>query len=107
MLFAGGMLIYFGLPDGGRIAQATLQRRQRVQHGAGGGRPARIAGGRRARTLYRGGESVAETRGRRPWVPERQLTKPTLPPGQAYAKDQGSAEDDDADNRRFDGNPDE
>ena len=28
MLFAGGMLIYFGLPDGGRIAQATLQRRQ-------------------------------------------------------------------------------
>ena len=90
MLFAGGLLIYFGLPDGGRIAQATLQRRQRVQG---------------AHALYIEGlsirsESVAKMRGRRPCVPEPQLTKP----GQAYAKDQGSAEDD---NRRFDGNPDE
>src|SRR6478609_10915823 len=88
----------------------SLKRRSSVGKGAvrrGGGRPARVAGGRRGGTQYRGGESVAETRGRRPWVPERQLINPTLPPGQAYAKDQGSAEDDDADNRRFDGNPDE
>jgi hypothetical protein len=39
-------------------------------------------------------ESVAETRGRRPWVPER----PALPAGQAYAKEQGAADDDDEDN---------
>jgi competence protein ComEC len=48
-------------------------------------------------------ESVAETRGRRPWVPDRQIAKPVLPPGQAYARDQG-ASDDDTD-PRFDGNP--
>jgi competence protein ComEC len=50
-------------------------------------------------------ESVAETRGRRPWVPDRQIAKPALPSGQAYARDQG-ASDDDAD-PRFDGNPEE
>jgi competence protein ComEC len=43
-------------------------------------------------------ESVAETRGRRPWVPERALAKPALPAGQAYAKEQGAADDDDEDN---------
>ncbi|MGH6824647.1 ComEC/Rec2 family competence protein [Methyloceanibacter sp.] len=51
-------------------------------------------------------ESVAETRGRRPWVPERQIAKPTLLPGQAYAKDQGAA-DNNAEDGRFDGDPDE
>jgi hypothetical protein len=30
-------------------------------------------------------ESVAETRGRRPWVPERARSKPSLSAGQAYA----------------------
>ena len=50
-------------------------------------------------------ESVAETRGRRPWVPERALPKPSLPAGQAYASDPGA--DDGEDDRPFDGNPDE
>ena len=50
-------------------------------------------------------ESVAETRGRRPWVPERALPKPPLPAGQAYARDPGA--DDGEDDRPFDGNPDE
>jgi len=36
-------------------------------------------------------ESVAETRGRRPWVPNRETTKvPSLPAGQAYARDRGA-----------------
>ncbi len=53
-------------------------------------------------------ESVAETRGRRPWVPERALPKPALPAGQAYAKDPGAADDDDDDNdARAKGDPDE
>ena len=34
-------------------------------------------------------ESVAEARGRRPWVPDRQIAKQVLPSGQAYARDQG------------------
>jgi hypothetical protein len=52
---------------------------------------------------------VAETRGRRPWVPERAVPKPSLPAGQAYARDPGAAADDDDDtkDRLFDGNPDE
>jgi competence protein ComEC len=50
-------------------------------------------------------ESVAETRGRRPWVPDRQIAKSALPSGQAYARDQDAA-DDDAD-PRFEGNPEE
>ena len=50
-------------------------------------------------------ESVAGTRGRRPWVPERALPKPSLPAGQAYARDPGA--DDGEDDRPFDGNPDE
>jgi hypothetical protein len=50
-------------------------------------------------------ESVAEARGRRPWVPERPAAKPALPAGQAYARDRGASEDDD--DNRFDGNPDE
>lgn len=45
-------------------------------------------------------ESVAETRGRRPWVPERPVAKPALPAGQAYARDPGAAED--GDDKRFD-----
>ncbi len=48
-------------------------------------------------------ESVAEMRGRRPWVPAWAPDKPALPQGQAYARDQG---DDEADTR-FDGNPEE
>jgi hypothetical protein len=31
-------------------------------------------------------------------VPERALAKPALPAGQAYAKEQGAADDDDEDN---------
>ena len=50
-------------------------------------------------------ESVAEARGRRPWVPERPAEKPALPAGQAYAHDRGASEDDD--DNRFDSNPDE
>jgi competence protein ComEC len=38
-------------------------------------------------------ESVAETRGRRPWVAERQIAKPALPSGQAYARDPRAASD--------------
>jgi hypothetical protein len=39
-------------------------------------------------------------------VPEREAAKPSLPSGQAYARDQ--AKDDDADDdRRFDADPDE
>jgi hypothetical protein len=38
-------------------------------------------------------------------VPDRQIAKPSVPSGQAYARDQGVA-DEDAD-PRFDGNPDE
>jgi competence protein ComEC len=49
-------------------------------------------------------ESVAERRGRRPWVRNWEDEK-QLPPGQAYARDQGNAEDDS--DPRFDGNPDE
>ena len=52
-------------------------------------------------------ESVAETRGRRPWVPERALPKPSLPAGQAYARDPGADGGDADDDKRFDGNPDE
>jgi competence protein ComEC len=52
-------------------------------------------------------ESVAETRGRRPWVPERAVPKPSLPAGQAYARDPGAADGDADDDKRFDGNPDE
>ena len=50
-------------------------------------------------------ESVAETRGRRPWVPDRQIAKPALPSGQAYARDQSAG--DEAPDPRFDGNPEE
>ena len=50
-------------------------------------------------------ESVAETRGRRPWVPERALPKPSLPAGQAYARDPGA--DDEEPDPRLDGDPDE
>jgi competence protein ComEC len=50
-------------------------------------------------------ESVAEARGRRPWVAEHELGKPTLPPGQAYARDQSSAEE--GGDPRFNGNPDD
>jgi hypothetical protein len=49
-------------------------------------------------------ESVAATRGRRPWVPERQIAQPSLPSGQAYARDQAASEGSDP---RFDGNPEE
>ena len=52
-------------------------------------------------------ESVAETRGRRPWVPERGVPKPSLSAGQAYARDPGAGEGDADDDKRFDGNPDE
>jgi competence protein ComEC len=38
-------------------------------------------------------ESVAATRGRRPWVPDRQFAKPALPSGQAYARDQGASDE--------------
>jgi competence protein ComEC len=48
-------------------------------------------------------ESVAATRGRRPWVPDRQIAKPALPSGQAYARDQSAS--DEAPDPRFDGNP--
>ncbi len=51
-------------------------------------------------------ESVAETRGRRPWVPQREVAKPALPSGQAYARDQGKDDDADTDSS-FDGDPDE
>ena len=50
-------------------------------------------------------ESVAATRGRRPWVPDRQIAKPVLPSGQAYARDQGAS--DEAPDPRLDGNPEE
>ena len=50
-------------------------------------------------------ESVAATRGRRPWVPERQIAKKALRLGQAYARDQGAS--DDTPDPLFDGNPDE
>jgi competence protein ComEC len=50
-------------------------------------------------------ESVAATRGRRPWVPDRQIAKPALPSGQAYARDQGAS--DEAPDPRLDGNPEE
>ena len=50
-------------------------------------------------------ESVAEARGRRPWVPDRQIAKQVLPSGQAHARDQGVT-DENAD-PRFDGNPEE
>jgi hypothetical protein len=41
-------------------------------------------------------------------VPERAAPKPTLPAGQAYARDPGSGGDSDADDdKSFDGNPDE
>ena len=49
-------------------------------------------------------ESVAATRGRRPAVPERQIAKPSLPSGQAYARDQGASEESPIPE---DGNPDE
>jgi competence protein ComEC len=49
-------------------------------------------------------ESVAERRGRRPWVRNWE-DETKRPPGQAYARDQGNAEDDS--DPRFDGNPDE
>jgi len=49
-------------------------------------------------------ESVAETRGRRPWVPDREMTKaPSLPAGQAYARDQGAFNEDP--DPSSDGNP--
>jgi len=38
-------------------------------------------------------------------VPDRHIAKPALPSGQAYARYQGGAEEED--NRRFDGNPEE
>jgi len=51
-------------------------------------------------------ESVAETRGRRPWVPDQETTKaPSLPAGQAYARDQGTFDKDLAPNSN--GNPEE
>jgi competence protein ComEC len=51
-------------------------------------------------------ESVAETRGRRPWVPDRKTTAPpSLPAGQAYARDQGAVDEDPE--PRLDGNPEE
>jgi competence protein ComEC len=50
-------------------------------------------------------ESVAAARGRRPWVPEHDVRKPGLPAGQVYARDLNA--DDDAEENRFDGNPDE
>jgi len=64
----------------------------------------------RGRTFYIEGlsirsESVAATRGRRPWVPDRQIAKPVLPSGQAYARDQGAS--DEAPDPRLDGNPEE
>jgi competence protein ComEC len=51
-------------------------------------------------------ESVAETRGRRPWVPERAVPKPSLPAGQAYARDPGVDDGNADDDKRFDGDPD-
>ncbi|MGB6906906.1 MAG: hypothetical protein WBE04_07300, partial [Methyloceanibacter sp.] len=48
-------------------------------------------------------ESVAETRGRRPWVPEREVAKPPLPSGHAYASDPSASGG--SDGERFDGNP--
>jgi competence protein ComEC len=64
-----------------------------------------------ARAIYIEGlsirsESVAATRGRRPWVPDRQIAKPSLPSGQAYARDLGGASEE-APDPRFDGNPEE
>ena len=50
-------------------------------------------------------ESVAETRGRRPWVPKRNITKKPLPSGQAYARDPAGADDEGG--RRDEGNPEE
>jgi competence protein ComEC len=51
-------------------------------------------------------ESVGETRGRRPWVPQHETTQqPLLPSGQAHARDPG-AFDDEGDSRAS-GNPDE
>jgi competence protein ComEC len=39
-------------------------------------------------------ESVAAARGRRPWVPEREVAKePALPSGQAYARAPGGFDD--------------
>jgi hypothetical protein len=53
-------------------------------------------------------ESVAETRGRGPLVPERAVAKTSLPAVQDYARDQGAADDDNDDNdARAKGNPDE
>jgi len=56
-------------------------------------------------------ESVAETRGRRPWVPEQQqIAKPAALSGQVYARDRGMPDDggdESYDDRRFDGDPDE
>ncbi|MGB6389110.1 MAG: ComEC/Rec2 family competence protein [Methyloceanibacter sp.] len=48
-------------------------------------------------------ESVAETRGRRPWVPEREVAKPPLPSGHAYASDPSASGG--SDGERFYGNP--
>ncbi len=50
-------------------------------------------------------ESVAEARGRRPWVPEREAEKPALPAGQVYARD--LRPDDDPAESGFSSNPDE
>jgi competence protein ComEC len=51
-------------------------------------------------------ESVAETRGRRPWVPDQETTKtPSLPARQAYARDRGVIDRDP--DPSFDGNPEE
>ena len=47
-------------------------------------------------------ESVAMARGRRPWVPERDVETPAPPAGQVYARDLGAS---DGDSTRFDGDP--
>jgi hypothetical protein len=48
-------------------------------------------------------ESVAETCGWRPWVPDQERTKaPSLTAGQAYARDQGAF--DEGPDQSFDGN---
>ena len=77
--------------------------------GAGGGRPARAASRRRICALHRG--AVDQERKRRRDARAKALgagapvAKPVLPSGQAYARDQGAA--DEAPDPRFDGNPEE
>lgn len=92
------------------IVIARFQRRQRVQHGASGGSPARASGGS-MRSTSRGVDKERkrrrDSRAKALGALSGKIARPAPPAGQAHAKDQGAADDNDADDRRFDGNPNE